>query len=891
MFAGKIDPVALTGDDVILCATHRLARHLRLAHDRTNLARDLVRWRPLAALTVSQWLAAAAAEALLAGDIAADAAPRLVLSAAQERLLWEKVIADALGNSAAELFDLEGLAAAAQEANALLETWAVGVAAEAAGDETRRFLAWRAEFRRRCADAGWLESARAASWQVEQVAKGAGRLTGCGRVVFAGFDRYTPQERHLAGVLGARGAVLVELSMGEGEAATAVASAQADRRAECRAAAAWAASRLAAEPTARLAIVVPELAAVRDQLADALDAALQPDVFAVGAAEMPRRYNFSLGTPLSRQPIVAAALAWLRLAANPGSIAQGDVGELLRAPYGPADGDEADACARLEARLRERLGPEISLARLVRFVRREGLAPRLLARLEELQGQVAGGPARRWPSAWGLACRRQLAAVGWPGERGLSSHEFQARQAFSEVLDSLVQFDGVLGRLAAGEAVARLSRLCRERVFQPETAGDPPLQVMGPLEAAGGRFDALWVMAMNDDVWPPSPRPNPLLPAASQRRARSPASCAEVEAAFAAAIHARLLRSAPEAVFSWAKSEGERGLRPSPLLAGMAMTDALTPSAAEIPSGAVEAIADDSGPPLGENERIGGGADLLKTQALCPAWAFYRYRLGAGALAMPTEGLDARARGILLHRALELFWRHQHGLETLRALAPQDLAAALATAIETALGETNGRRDEPLPPRLAALERSRLLDLLHEWMALEAGRSQSFEVVAQERDERTVVAGLELKLRADRVDELPDGRRLIIDYKSRLPAAPGWDGERIAEPQLPLYAAFAPGGGSVAGIAFAQVRRDHMGFAGEAAEDGLLPKVRGRPDWPQRLIQWRQRIEALAREIQGGWAPVSFARETQLRHCEVKPLLRLPEVRALKAGAEGEEEE
>jgi exodeoxyribonuclease-5 len=897
MFAGKIDLDTLAEDDVVLCATHRLARHLRLARDQACLARGLARWRPLAAQTVSQWLSAAATQALLAGDIAAETAPRLVLSASQERLLWERVIADGLGDSpAAELFDLEGLAAAALEANALMETWGIRVAAQAdgAGEETRRFLQWRAEFRRRCIAAGWLESARAAAWQADQVAQGAGRLPA--RVIFAGFDRYTPQEERLARALTARGTMLMELELAGRAPAAAVVSAQADRQAECRAAAAWAAQCLAANPSSRLAIVVPELAAVRDALADALDAVLDPRAFATGGAEMPRRYNFSLGTPLSRQPIAATALAWLRLAANPYAVAQADFGELLRGAYGPAEGsaDEADACARLEARMRQRLGPTVSFDRIIRFGRREGRVPRLSARLEALQAQIAGQPARQWPSTWGSVFRRQLTAVGWPGERTLSSHEYQARQAFHEVLDGLIQLDAVLGQVPAGEAVARFSRLCRERVFQPETEGDPAVQVMGLLEAAGGRFDALWVMAMNDDVWPPSPKPNPLLPAQAQRRALSPGSCAEVEGAFAHAIHERLLRSAPAAVFSWAKSEGDRQLRPSPLIAGLAMTEEFLPAptlAATLLGGGIETLPDHVAPPVAEGEALGGGARLLAAQAVCPAWAFYRYRLAAKALEAPTEGLDSKTRGILLHRVLELFWR-ERGLDDLRVLLAGNADNAIGIAVDVALGEINGGRDEPLPPRLLALERTRLVGLVEEWLAVEAARSLPFRVAAQEREEEAAIEGIRVSLRVDRIDELPDGRRLIIDYKTGSRVSAGsWYDERIAEPQLPLYAAFAPEGEQVAGVAFAKVRREEMAFVGMTAEDGLLPGMKGREDWPQLLAEWRRRIEAVAREIAAGWAPVSFEKEQPLEFCEVKPLLRLPEARAFRESCDGEESE
>jgi len=126
-----------------------------------------------------------------------------------------------------------------------------------------------------------------------------------------------------------------------------------------------------------------------------------------------------------------------------------------------------------------------------------------------------------------------------------------------------------------------------------------------------------------------------------------------------------------------------------------------------------------------------------------------------------------------------------------------------------------------------------------------------------------------------------DGSYAILDYKTGGTAGVGsWLQERPGEVQLPLYAAFAPEGAAIAGIALARVVRDQPAFAGLAAAGDLLPSVKGVADWPAQVAAWRQRLEALGREIAEGWSPVSFARDRDLDYCEVLPLLRLPEARA-----------
>lgn len=883
----------------MLCASARLARHLRTAHGRLQAARGLVQWPALATATVSQWLSRTVGEAVLAGEIPLAAARHAALNGAQERLLWERTIAASLEADAGDaLFDREGLAQAAAEAHELVEGWGLRPEAVAQGEETRAFLAWREAFRSALETSGWREPVGQLEWQIECVARGAGRLPA--RMAFAGFDRLHPQELRLRQALADRGVQVLDLALTREAPADAVSVGLPDGAAECRAAAAWAGRWLAERPDSRVAIVVPELGALRAQLAAALDGALHPAAFNPAQAEMPRRYDFSLGTPLAREPLVETALALLALAGSPRRFEQSRFGELLHRPYWAAEG-EADARDRLDAAMRETLAPQVALDRVLRLARKiggKGVAlPRTLAALEALAQTAAAQPAKQLPSQWAGAFAAIAAAAGWPGDRSLSSAEWQARRAWAETLDMLGQFDGLLGRVGYGEALRRFQQLCRERIFQPEAEGDADVLVLGLLEAAAEPLDAVWVMGMNDHAWPPPARPNPLLPAELQRRARTPNASAEVQAEFAAAIHRRLLHSAPVAVFSWAKTEGGRELRPSPLIAGLPVAGegdftASVGLLAGLAGGAdLVRLHDAKAPAVGEGEHVRGGTGLLKAQALCPAWAFYQYRLGARALGEPVTGLDPADRGTLLHGVLEHFWRGRSSAD-LAALDAATLAAALEAAADAALAAFDQARDEPLTPRFAGLERERLIRLATLWLGFERERPMPFRVVACEQAVDIEIEGVAVHLVVDRIDELDDGRHLVIDYKTAAAvSARSWADSRIAEPQLPVYAALAAAG-EIAGAAFAQVRSDKCAFVGIAAEGGLLPGVVGIGDdkaarlfpsivsWEGLLNHWRTSIAAIAREVHDGVAAVVVQDEKDLVWCEVTPLLRLAEVRS-----------
>jgi exodeoxyribonuclease-5 len=658
-----------------------------------------------------------------------------------------------------------------------------------------------------------------------------------------------------------------------------------DRRAECRAAAAWAAELLVAQPEARLAIVAPELAGVREILLAALDDALHPEALAPANAELPRRYNISLGTPLARAPVVAVALALLQLAANPRRCEQATLGALLRGPYWSAWESEADGRARLDAAMRRYLPPTIGVPRWLTFagrLQKRGVhLPKTRGHLEALLKAIDANSGRRLPSGWAEVFAAMLAQAGWPGERVLSSHEWQAREALRETLDLLGSLDAMLGKVSVAEAHRQLARLCRERVFQPETVGTPNVEVMGPLEAAGLTFDALWVLGMNDNAWPPSARPNPLLPADLQRRAKSSNASAEVQLEFARNVHRRLLGAAPAVVFSWARGEGDRQLRVSPLLVGLTEREAPTTKvstiAAQVGRGRIEFIDDHSAPPVGAGEKVAGGTNLLKAQGLCPAWAFYRYRLGAKALDEPVDGLDAMDRGTLLHRVMEKFFLGRSQAELL-AMNEAARREAMRVAVASALAAFSEERDEPLTARFAALEQARLEILLAQWLELELARPTPYTVVACEQPTEVEIEGIAVSFKVDRVDELADGRRVILDYKSGGdPKTKAWEGDRIADPQLPVYAAYV--GDDPAAVAFARVKPDDCAFVGLGAAD-VAAGIKAVENWPAMLDQWRAAISAIACEIRDGHAPVSFAREEDLRYCEVAPLLRLPEVKS-----------
>ncbi|MBP8170128.1 MAG: hypothetical protein KAX99_10745, partial [Azonexus sp.] len=302
-------------DRLFLCATTRLAQTLR-----GEVQGGQTVWRTCHALTLPQWLGSLTDEALLSGVAELPA----MLDPFAERLLWEKVIAASL-TEAAPLFDIQGMAASAAEAHALSCIWNIQPASAELSDEAKLFIGWQRAFEKHCQAAGWLDAASLHLRLISLIE--VGHFTLPEVVVFAGFDRYTPLEQRLMAALSGRGVALekdlknaVDRSI-DGAASTLVPTSNqaptsslastaivtplvasdrqrvlacADSAAECAAVAAWAKVHLAANPAARLGVVAPDLAGVRDRLEFRLDDVLHPALIRPDAAEVPRCFNFSL---------------------------------------------------------------------------------------------------------------------------------------------------------------------------------------------------------------------------------------------------------------------------------------------------------------------------------------------------------------------------------------------------------------------------------------------------------------------------------------------------------------------------------------------------------------------------------------------------------------------
>lgn len=883
---------------LILCTTARLSRGLQL-HQQQQLSLKQTVWQTPPIMTLQQWLTQLLQQAMLAGDVDVIDLPAIYLNAVAEKMLWQQAIQSSIEkHRLAELFDVASLADAAIQANQLLVEWQISDAQ--LNDcfqsvETRQFLRWRQAFQTLCLEKNALESARVLSIQIDYLAKTTLPLPAA--IELAGFDRITPLEQRFIANLEAKN-IKVTFLQHQQKTDNAQQIAYDDINAECRAAVTWAKQSLSQNSQANLAIITPILGNIRTKLADLLDDTFHIETLHPSLYESPRIMDFSIGAPLSEHAMIASGLRLLRLGVNSQIVAQADLNALLLDSYWGTDA-ETDARHLLDAQMRKKLARNISLQSLLVLAQKTfetGLTT-FLAHIVLLQNAQTQWRGKRNTSDWAAQFSQLLSGLNWANTRTLSSYEYQAQQAWLKALQSLADLDALTGLISPMDAINRLSQICAASMFLPETKGMPNIQILGMLETSAAPLDGAWVLGMNDQHWPPPARPNPLLPIKLQRDLNIPNADTDNQAAFAQKVQQRLINSSNQIIFSWARKENDRELRASPLLNGLTFADAVTPinTLAETLSmqaqANIEWINDAMAPEISLEEKLRGGSALFEAQAICPAWAFYQFRLGAKALESPNDGLDSLARGNLVHAVLQQFWLNCKMSAKLKSMNDSQLETAIKQSIEAAFKTMQAI--ENVPKQILLIEQQRLLPLISTWLQHEKQRAD-FTVQACEAQHILTIEGLEITLRIDRIDALTDGKLIIIDYKtgSTKPSHSSWADARISKPQLPLYASLVLKDEQVVAACFAKVDLLESQFSGVAANDALpditpFDSLKSNSSFKDfdgfeaLILHWRQSLTAIAQEMKAGIANVKFEKEADLLYCEVKPLLRLPE-RALQ---------
>lgn len=876
----------------VVSGNKRLAAVTLRTFEQAALERGLEAWPTPPIWHWPVWLKNVWEEAVISGDVPT---PAFLLSPQQERRIWEDIVTESLARQ--PLQQVPGVVRGVQDAWQLVQSWCISLSREGFryNRDSAAFFQWASRFDARCTERGWLSGAGLAE-RLQECWK-AGTLEAPDELLLIGFDELTPRQHALLRTLVEADCRVrwVRLPDREGRAVRTVFP---DARQEAAGMARWVRRQLEEEPTARIGVIVPEFAAQREFVAQALDEVLVPQAVRPGHQSATRPYNLSLGLPLSAYPIVRTALTLLGLLGRAVSLEAAS--HLLRSPFISGWQQEAGSRALLDVQIREGGELEVSLG-LLRYRAsqddRPWSCPLLAGRLGRWVEAAQAFRGTASPGQWSERFAEALEAIGWAKGRPLSSEEYQSAQAWRELLVGLATLGPVTGKMRLPTALAQLGAMAHERLFQPQTEV-APVQVLELYQASWFQFDRLWVMGLHDGIWPPALRPNPFIPLPVQRAARLPRASETHELQAARAVTRRLLACASEVVVSCAQQRGDEPLRPSPLavhlpaIESAALAEPKTPVWRDrvVESARLAMLERDPAPPLGEAQAKGGSA-VFKLQAACPFRAFAELRLGARPIRQAEIGLDAMVRGSLVHRVLEKVWAALDSSEQLAATNTEQLQALVETQVVGALDEVARHYPGTFTKRFRQLEEARLCGQVLEWLERERLR-KPFRVIEREASHEVAVGRLGVRLRIDRIDELEDGRRMVIDYKTGQVTASQWFGDRPDEPQLPLYSLAVSG--DVAGLLFAQIRAGGMAFKGVVEAEDMLDGVRAwhrvrqtrdAGSWFEVLHRWRIAMQALGEAFCEGEAAVDPKHyPNTCRYCDLGPLCRIDEARAGQTG-------
>ncbi len=841
-----LDEALEASGSLVITANRRLARELRRAWGERQTAAGHVAWPTPEIRYINDWYSALADALPPAERLPAR------INSQHSRILWEEILKEDIDDP---LAGIGGLARQCRDTWARICEWNLSLAdcqSAAAGRDQRVFARAAGKYVDKLAANGWIDDAQLPSALINRLENGT--LDVPAMVTLVGFDRTTPRIDALCAALDARACeprMRAAQSRGEAEL-----HAFDSPDAELRAAGLWARSRLEADPKRRVAIVVNQLERDATRSARLLREGFTPG-WQYAEGEVEGLLNVSYGRRLAEFPAVRIAL--LALQWMFGELTGKQVSLLLRSPF--VGQTLTNGRARLELRMRrwpDRAWTRPALLAALNEYEETADATDWIERFAALDAAAIEGPARRSPTQWAQAIDSALRALGWPGERTLSSADFQLVNRWRNLLGEFARIETVRASMTGGDAVARLSTMAAETLFQPESSSSV-VDVLGPLEAAGLEFDDIWVTGMTADEWPPSGSPLALLNRDLQRRHAMPDATPEDTAEFGQRVLERLRASASRAVFSYSRTVGDAGRLPTALLSDLELIDDVSDPGlhAETLLGERPAEVADRVPQVADDEVVSGGAATIGNQQRDPITAFCAGRLGARTLDPFSAGINAGMRGSLIHDALERLYGGKPSRAEIAAWSQEEREQRIERAVLGAFARHERHADAMLKA-LFRLERRRTEGLLERVVALDLEREFDRVFEVEQRIEASLEA-IRLRLRCDRIDQVENGSLLILDYKTGAPQN-FLTNKAPRDPQLVVYAAVSEG--DIDGLGLYNVSTRGV------AINGAGPALVETDDWTDTLDGWLDDVRRAEREIAAGDVRVAVKQTSR----DVRPL-------------------
>ncbi|GAA4350066.1 PD-(D/E)XK nuclease family protein [Kangiella taiwanensis] len=853
-------------NSLIITASRRQSRFIRERYAAYQFASGYEVWP---SIKVMPWSAFVDYCWGLALDAGATLPTRL--GSEQCQYLWQRLVSSS--EAVESLLNTKQTQHLSFDAWRICQQWQIRELEVMPGDQDQEIFAdWLKQFKHQLDDSGWIDSHQQANVLLDHVTLFALELPQ--NMLTYGFEQPTPQQQSLLSKLGESKSLTEWSLMAKAEVEVKLYS-LAEPEDELLAAVRWAKDKLQKDEHLNLAIVVPDL----EQKRGVIERIIYREFYAKNLSEGDEvthpLHDFSIDEALLKQPQVAVVMDYFTFYHR--SITKSQLQHLLLSPYLYHEQQQHWSATKFELLIRKSTKQYYSQEDLLKLTRFHQVDLPWLKTMELSQKETPQSTDLKEHIKFVL---ESLATLHWTGYHSLSSREYQVQQTFIEAIKSTEKLQKVLAKsMTFGTAVQLLKEQLELQNFHQQQP-KAPLQVMGLLEAIGVTHDAVWLVGATDQALPQKATPNPFLSKTLHQKHELPGSSHKRELEYAGSLLRSLLAN-PELVISYAEYDGEQEQMISPLLQHLLpehhverlYLEATLPWGFEDKpnSQSLEYFTDHQGLPLESHYAVKGGTGLLRMQAASPFDAYLRYRLNIEPFEVDGVGVSFMDRGNLFHQVMQLIWERLKSQSALLELSPADQSELVDSTTQFVLSEAARKIYLLQNASFFTIEKARLEALVTESLELDKKRTP-FKVVATETSRQVELAGLTFSIIIDRIDELEDGSKLIIDYKTGQPTLVSLFRDPVAEPQLLLYAIserqlnHEAGEHEVAGIVFMQAHLKECKYIGITNESDVLEGVKALKDiknnpyadsFNEAINEWKVMLEVIAEDFKKGNAELT----------------------------------
>jgi ATP-dependent helicase/nuclease subunit B len=816
----------IADDFIVLTPNHRLAKIVGENYCSQNRAEKKKVWTPRTALSFHEWVLALS-QTFMQKELLT---PRLFLSLSQLETIWAQLI----GQKNESLSHFSSLAL---QAWSLSHQWGISFYDPLflQSETSKIWQSWALKFQTLLYQNQWCDPQTALLLTLQLIEKSETYILRDflpRQIILTGFTQLNVFEKKILDALKKHNIRITEEHFTKIPLFCAKKSFDSEES-ELEALAQWAHEKSA---LGSVGCVIPRLSSMKNKVTAIFERYIEnKDIL-----------NISPGNPLDVYPLIQAAFTGIALLDENLSIQT--ISDFLLSPFYHKSLSQLSGRSLLDSRLKSKLSLISNKAAVLDALKH---TPLKIFFKPTLSSDI-----RKHFREWQDFFASHLHFLGWPGERVLSSEEFQLLSHWEQLLENFAGLSLVSGQASFSDALKKLKYLAKEMIFQPERSTAAKIDILGILEASGLPFDYLWIAGLEENTWPARGTPNPFLPLSLQKKLNMPHAGVEQDVRFCELITRQLLSSANEIIVSYPQMSGGNAVMPSALIADIPEINFPLPVATKIAEKNKitvewEKLEDIQALPIDPENAVAAGSEIFKDQAACPFRAYARHRLKAKKIDLPQLGFKALTRGQWVHKVLEKFFQKIPDQHTLNVSEPADLYNLLETIIQQTV-ETSENTIFTL------VEKKRLFQLVINWLSQEKKRD-FFTVIATEKTLTAHLGKLPLSLRIDRIDHIGNEKYLIIDYKT---GKMHFNPDNIDdEPQLPLYCVVSAI--NVESIGFAQLRQDEMKF-----------KL-----FPAQKSVWESALLKLADDYLSGHAAVKpkYGQKT-CRNCDLTALCRIKEI-------------